>query len=138
VLLIGCHSIPLWSDHDHDLVALFGTLGFEYEYLRFPTNVEFYDPSCNINRDSGATQDGCLLLDTTHYWEAILEYHEVHRHEKNHDSHRDIFCGSHWKSDRLIRQLQMQGSRNQEIMIQLIVDYLWHDAHDCSVIRELD
>jgi hypothetical protein len=29
-LLIRCHSIPLWSDHDHDLVALFGTLGFEY------------------------------------------------------------------------------------------------------------
>jgi hypothetical protein len=28
-LLIGCHSIPLWSDRDHDLVALFSTLGNE-------------------------------------------------------------------------------------------------------------
>jgi hypothetical protein len=54
------------------------------------------------------------------------------------DSHWDIFCGSHWKPDRLICQLQMQGSRDQGIMIQLIIDYLWHDAHDCSVIRELD
>jgi hypothetical protein len=32
----------------------------------------------------------------------------------------------------------MQGSRDQGIMIQLIVDYLWHDTHDCSMIRELD
>jgi hypothetical protein len=68
----------------------------------------------------------------------ILEYHEVHRHERIPYSHRDIFRGSHWKSDRLIYQLQMQGSRDQGIMIQLIVDYIWHNAHDCSMIRELD
>jgi hypothetical protein len=30
----------------------------------------------------------------------------------------------------------MQGSWDQGIMIQLIVDYLWHDAHACSVISE--
>jgi hypothetical protein len=40
--------------------------------------------------------------------------------------------------DRLIRQLQMHGSRDQGIMIQLIADYLWHDAHACSVIIEFD
>jgi hypothetical protein len=28
-LLIECQSIPLWSDRDHDLVELFGTLGFK-------------------------------------------------------------------------------------------------------------
>jgi hypothetical protein len=28
-LLIGCHSIPLLSNRDNDLVALLGTLGFE-------------------------------------------------------------------------------------------------------------
>jgi hypothetical protein len=44
-LLIGCHSIPLWSDRDHDLVALFDTLKFEYGCLLFPTDVELYDPS---------------------------------------------------------------------------------------------
>jgi hypothetical protein len=30
----------------------------------------------------------------------------------------------------------MQGSRDQGIMIQLIVDYLWYQAHACSVISE--
>jgi hypothetical protein len=48
-LLIGCHSIPLWSDHDHDLVALFGALGIECECLLLPADVELDDPSCNIN-----------------------------------------------------------------------------------------
>jgi hypothetical protein len=38
--------------------------------------------------------------------------------------------------DRLIHQLQMQGSTDQGIMIQLIIDYLWYDAHACSVISE--
>jgi hypothetical protein len=50
-LLIGCHSIPLWSDRD--LVALFDTLVFECECLLFPTDVELYDPICNINRGFG-------------------------------------------------------------------------------------
>jgi hypothetical protein len=137
-LLIGCHSIPLWSDRDHDLVALLGTLQFECECLFFPVDVKLYDPSCNINRGSGGTQDGWMLSDTTQSWEAILEYQIVHRHKRIPDSHQDIFHGSHWKPDRLICQLQMHGSRDQRIMIQLIIDYLWHDAHDCSVIRQLD
>jgi hypothetical protein len=51
-LFIECHSIPLRSDHDHDLVALFGTLGFECGCLLFPADVDLYDPSCNINRGS--------------------------------------------------------------------------------------
>jgi hypothetical protein len=66
VLLIRCHSIPLWPDRDHDLVALFLTLGFECECLLFLADVELYDPRCNINRGSGGTQDGCLSLDTVH------------------------------------------------------------------------
>jgi hypothetical protein len=57
-------------------------------------------------------------------------------HERIPDSHWDIFCDSHWMLDRLIRQLQMQGSRGQEIMIQLIIDYLWYDAHAFSMILE--
>jgi hypothetical protein len=65
-----------------------------------------------------------------------LEYHEVHRYERIPDSHRDIFRNSHWTPDRLIRRLQMHGSRDQGIMIQLIIDYLWHDAHACSKIIE--
>jgi hypothetical protein len=40
-LLIRCHSIPLQSDRDYDLVALFGTLGFECGCPLFPTDVEF-------------------------------------------------------------------------------------------------
>jgi hypothetical protein len=65
-----------------------------------------------------------------------FEYHEVHRHERIPDSHRNIFHDSHWMPDRLIHQLQMQGSRDQGIMIQLIIDYLCYGAHACSVILE--
>jgi hypothetical protein len=109
-LLIRCHSIPLRSDRDHDLVALFSTLGFEFGRLLFPVDVELYDPSCNINRGSGGTQEWPpknkkYLMRDIHF-----EYHEVHRHERIPDSHRDIFYNSHWTQDRLIHQLQMQGS----------------------------
>jgi hypothetical protein len=38
--------------------------------------------------------------------------------------------------DQLIHRLQMQGSGDQEIMIQMIIDYLWYDAHACSMILE--
>jgi hypothetical protein len=38
--------------------------------------------------------------------------------------------------DQLIHQLQMHGSRDQEIMIQLIVDYLLHATHASSEITE--
>jgi hypothetical protein len=30
----------------------------------------------------------------------------------------------------------MDRSRDEGIMIQLIIDYLWHDAHACSEITE--
>jgi hypothetical protein len=56
-LLIGCYNFPFRSDCDHDLVAFFGTLGFKYRYLLFPADVELYNPSCNINRGSGGTQE---------------------------------------------------------------------------------
>jgi hypothetical protein len=95
----------------------------------FPANFELYDPSCNINRGSGGSQEWppknewCLMTNI------YLEYHEVHRYKRILDSHRDIFHNSHWTSDQLIRQLQMYGSRDQGIMIQLIIDYLWHDTN---------
>jgi hypothetical protein len=54
-LLIRCHSIPLWPDRDHDLVALFDTLGFECECLLLPVDVELDDPNCNIDRGSIGT-----------------------------------------------------------------------------------
>jgi hypothetical protein len=38
--------------------------------------------------------------------------------------------------DQLIHQLQMHGSRDQGIMIQLIVDYLLHATHASSEITE--
>jgi hypothetical protein len=135
-LLIECHSIPLRLDHDHDLVTLFGTLGFECECLLFPADVELYDPNYNINHGSGGTQEWppkneWYLMTGIH-----LEYHEVHRYERIPDSHWDVFRNSYWTMDQLIRQLQMHGSREQGIMIQLIIDYLWHDAHACSEITE--
>jgi hypothetical protein len=121
-LLIGCHSIPLWSDRDHDLVALFGTLGFECECLLFSTGVELYDPSYNINRGSGGTQQWPLKNERYLMIDIHFEYHEVHRHERIPDYHRDIFHDSHYTLDQLIHKLQMQGSRDQGIMIQLIID----------------
>jgi hypothetical protein len=93
-LLIGCHSIPLWSDHDHDLVALFGTLSFESECLLLPADVEL-DPSCNINHGSNGTQEWpprnkqCLTTNIH------LEYHEIDGYERISYSHRDIFRDSH-------------------------------------------
>jgi hypothetical protein len=135
-LLIGCHSIPLWSDRDHFLVALFGTLGFECECLLVPADVELYDPSCNNNHGSGGTQEWPPKNEWNLTTNINFEYQGVNRQERIPDSHRDIFRDSHWTPDRLIHQLQMQGSRDQGIIIQLIVDYLWYDAHACSVISE--
>jgi hypothetical protein len=135
-LLIGHHRIPLQYDRDHDLAALLGTLGFECECLIFPTEVELYDPSCNINRGSGGTQEWPPKNEWYLTIDIHLEYHEVHRYERILDSQRDIFRNFHWTLDRLIHQLQMHGSRDQGIMIQLIVDYLWHDTHACSEITE--
>jgi hypothetical protein len=135
-LLIGCHSILLWSDRDHDLVALFSTHGFECECLLFPIDVELYDPYCNINCGSGGTQEWppknerCMMTDIH------LLYHEVPGYERIPDSHRDIFHNSHWTPDRLIHQLQVHGSRDEGIMIQLTIAFLWHDAHACSEITE--
>jgi hypothetical protein len=93
--LIECHNILLWSDCDHDLIALFGTFGFECECLLFPTDVELDDPSCNINHGSCGTQEWppknkqCLTRDIH------LEYHEIHGYERIPDSHRDTFHNSH-------------------------------------------
>jgi hypothetical protein len=118
------------------LVALFYTLGFESGCLIFPTDVELDDPSCNSNRGSGGTQewppkDEWYLTTDIHF-----EYHEVHSHKRIPHSHQDIFCDSHWTLDRLIHQPQMQGSSDQGIMIELTIDYLWYDAHACSVISD--
>jgi hypothetical protein len=104
-LLIGRRSIPLQSDHDHDLVVLLGTLGFECECLLFPADVEVYDPSCNINCGSSGTQEWPPKNEWYLTTDIHLEYHEVHMYERIPDSHRDIFCISHWTSDQLIHQL---------------------------------
>jgi hypothetical protein len=104
-LLIGCHSIPLQSDHDHDLVAPLGTLGFECECLLFPADVDIYDPSCNINHGSGGTQEWPPKNELYLTTDIHLEYHKVHVCEIIPNSHRDIFYNSHWTSDQLIYQL---------------------------------
>jgi hypothetical protein len=86
-LLIGCHSILLRSDRDHDLVALFGTLGFESECLLFPANVELYDPSCNINHGYGGTQEWPPKNEWYLMIDIHLEYYKVYRYERIPDSH---------------------------------------------------
>jgi hypothetical protein len=101
-LLIGSHSIPLQSDCDHDLVALLGILGFECECLLFPIDVELYDPSYNINHGSGGTQEWPPKNEQYLTTDIHLEYHEVHRYERNSDSHQDIFRNSLWTLNRLI------------------------------------
>jgi hypothetical protein len=94
-LLIGCHSIPLQSDRDHDLVALLSTLVFECECLLFPTDVELYHPSYNINHGSDGTQEWHPKNERYLMIDMHLEYHEVHKYERILDSHRDIFRNSH-------------------------------------------
>jgi hypothetical protein len=86
-LLNGCHSILLRSDHDHYLVALFGTLGFECECLLFPADVELYDPSYNINCGLGGTQEWPPKNERYLTTDIHLEYHKVHRYERIFDSH---------------------------------------------------
>jgi hypothetical protein len=88
-LLIECHSIPLWSDRDHYLVALFGTLGFD-------------GPSYNINCGPSDTQEWPPKNKRRLMTKIHLEYHKVHRYERIPDSHRDIFRNSYWVPDRLI------------------------------------
>jgi hypothetical protein len=94
-LLIGCHSILLWSDRDHDLVALFGTLGFECECLLLPADVELDDPSYTINYGSSGTQEWPPKNNRGLTRDIHLEYHEVHGYERIPDSHRDIFHNSY-------------------------------------------
>jgi hypothetical protein len=95
MLLIGCHSIPLRSCRDHDLVALFGILRFKCGCLLFLANGELYDPSWDISCGSGGTQEwhprnGWYLTTDIHF-----EYREVHSHDGIPDSHRYIFRDSH-------------------------------------------
>jgi hypothetical protein len=135
-LLIRSHSIPLRSDRGHDLVTLFCSLGFECGCLLFPADVELYDSSCNINHDSGGTQEWPPKNEWYLMTDIHFDYLEINRHKRIADSHRDIFRDSHWTPDRLICQLQMQESGDQGIMIQLIIDYLWYDTRACSVISK--
>jgi hypothetical protein len=104
-LLIGCHSILLQSDRDHDLVALFGTIRFECECILFAADVELYDPSCNINRGSSGSQEWPPKNERYLMTDIHLKYHEVYRYERIPDSHWDIFHNSHWMPDQLIRKL---------------------------------
>jgi hypothetical protein len=135
-LLIGCHSILSCLIVTMTWLHFLVRLGLNVDVSSFLLMLSFYDPSCNINRCSGGTQEWPpknkrYLMSHIHF-----KYHKVHRHERIPDSHQDIFLNSHWTSDRLIRQLQMQGSGDQGIMIQLIIDDLWHDTHVCSMISE--
>jgi hypothetical protein len=98
-LLIGCHYIPLQSNCDHDLVSLFGTLGFECGCLLFPVDVELYEPSYNINRGSDGTQEWPPKNEWYLTTDIHFKYHEVHRHKRIPDSHRDIFRDSHQMPD---------------------------------------
>jgi hypothetical protein len=111
-------------------------LGFEYGCLLFPADVELYDSSCNINRGSGGTLEWPPKNERYLMTDIYFEYHKIHRYERISNSLRVIFHDSHSTLDRLIHQLQMQGSRDQGIMIQLIIDNLWYDTHACSVISE--
>jgi hypothetical protein len=90
----------------------------------------------NVNVSSFLLILSFMILAATSIVAPVVIKNKVHRHERIPESLWDIFRDSHWTPDRLICQLQMQGSRDQEIMIQLIVDYLWHDAHACSMILE--
>jgi hypothetical protein len=96
--------------------------------LMIPTATSIVAPA--VLKNAPPKNKRCMMTDIH------LEYHEVHGYERILDSHRDIFCNSHRMPDRLIYQLQMHGSRDQGIMIQMIVDYLWHNAHACSEIPE--
>jgi hypothetical protein len=104
------------------LVALFGTLEFECGCLLFPPDVELYDPSYNNNHCFGGTQEWPPKNEQYLTTNIHFEYHKVHKHERIPDSHWDIFRDSHWMLGPLIDQLQMQGSRDKGIMIQLIID----------------
>jgi hypothetical protein len=85
---------------------------FECGCLLFPVDVELYDPSYNINRGSGDTQEWPPKNERYLMKDIHFEYHKVHRHERIPDSHQDIFHDSHQTLDQLIHQLQIQGSRD--------------------------
>jgi hypothetical protein len=101
-----------------------------------PADDELYDPSYNINRGSDGAQEWHPKNERNLTTDFHLEHHEIHMYERTHDFHRDIFCNPNKTPDQLIRQLRMHGSRNHGIMIELIEDYLWHDAHAVSEIIE--
>jgi hypothetical protein len=101
-----------------------------------PADDELYDPSYNINRGSDSAQEWHPKNERNLTTDFHLEHHEIHMYERTHDFHRDIFCNPNKTPDQLIRQLRMHGSRNHGIMIELIEDYLWHDAHAVSEIIE--
>jgi hypothetical protein len=115
------YSVPLWSERDHDLVALFSTLGFECECLLLPAHIELDDPSCNINHGPNDTQEWPPKNKWHLTTDIHLEYHEVHGYERIPDSQWDIFRNSYWTPDRLICQLQMHGSR--DFALGLAIDF---------------
>jgi hypothetical protein len=106
-------------------------LGLNVNVSSFPLMLSFMILAATSIATPAVLKNERYLMTDIH-----INYHEVHRYERIPDSHRDIFGNSHWTPDQLIRQLQMHGSRDQGIMIQLIADYIWHDAHACSKITE--
>jgi hypothetical protein len=115
------------------VIALLSGLIMTMTWLHF--SVPF---GLNVKVSSFLLMLSFMILVATSIVAPVVLKNEVHMHKRIPDYLRDIFCDSHWMPDRLICYLQMQGSRDQGIMIQLIVDYLWYDGHDCSVIKEPD
>jgi hypothetical protein len=74
-------------------------LGLNVNGRLFPTDVELYDPSCNINCGSGGTQEWPPKNERYLTIGIHFKYHEVHRHERIPDSHRDFFRDSHRTPD---------------------------------------
>jgi hypothetical protein len=92
-------------------------LGLNVNFSSFPLMLSFMIPAATSIMAPAVLKNEQYLMTDIH-----LKYHEVHRYEKILDSHRDIFHNYHWTSDRLIRKLQMHGTRDQGIMVQLIID----------------
>jgi hypothetical protein len=63
--------------------------------LLFPTDVELYDPSCNINQGSGGTQEWPPKNERYLTTDIHFEYHDVHMHERIPGSHWDMFRDYH-------------------------------------------
>jgi hypothetical protein len=97
---------------------LSGVIAFRSGLIMTMTQLYFLlDLGLNVSVCSFLLMLSFMPLAATSIVAPVVLKNEVHRHKRIPDSLWDIFCDSHWTSDRLILQLQMQGSRDQGIMI---------------------